>query len=177
MKNGLTCIACSWKRRGESSHGYCTSTPGSRPPSISVPCTLKIECAAGNAHHAFRRFGCRLCWRDLDDVLRQRTAIVRERGKRFLRHRSHALHQRFDGSGLARRAWQESRHSRWLQLGKLRTTSSPRTLRLQFHAVIEVEVVHAGRERHVHLRPVDVVGGCGSRWSRRFHSPSGQRLA
>ena len=47
MKNGLTAILCSWKRRGESSHGYCTSTPGSAPPSISVPCTLKTKSPPG----------------------------------------------------------------------------------------------------------------------------------
>ena len=71
-------MACSWKRRGESSHGYCTSSPGYAPPSISTPSHLEVERAAGNPHHARRRFGRRLCRRNVDDVLRQNHRLMRK---------------------------------------------------------------------------------------------------
>jgi len=39
IQNDLMCMGWSWKRRGVSSHGYCTSTPMSLKPSISMPST------------------------------------------------------------------------------------------------------------------------------------------
>src|SRR5215468_9477460 len=47
IQNDFMCMGWSWKRRGESSHGNCTSTPMSSNPSSSMPTTRKWKSLSG----------------------------------------------------------------------------------------------------------------------------------
>ena len=125
-----------------------------------MPRTLKTKVAAGNAHHALGRFGGGLGGRDVDDLCGRTFHSCEKLASGLRGHGCHALHQGSmvaSGSpGVARMAPYP-----WASMSKLRARGLAVDRRLQFDAVIQVEVAHARREGHVHLRPVDVVVDCG----------------
>ncbi len=74
MKNGLTCISFSWKRRGDVFPRVLHIDAGDNVAFNLRALHLEVKGSAGNAHHVCRGFGRGLGRSNGDDALRQHSS-------------------------------------------------------------------------------------------------------
>ena len=92
---------------------------------------------------------------------------MRVSGERRLGHCGHALHQGLDPVAWLAGSGQNCAVAVGFQI-EAQHGELAAGFRLQLDTVVEIEVAHTGRERHVHLPPVDVIAGAVDDSPHRF---------